>query len=163
MAKYTFKLSEESIKKALSIVREYQMDFNAKQDMFLERLAERGAEIAKEELETLVYSNPSVFQTRELINSIKYGYDPKTKRGWVGTDLFYAKFVEFGTGPRGAAKSHPDATESWSYRSTPWFYYNDRVGKVLRTAGFESRPFMYNTARRMESEAVKIAREVFGS
>lgn len=163
MAKYTFKLSEESIKKALAIVDQYKAEFDERQDMFLARLAERGVEIAKEELQTLVYSNPNELQTKQLLNSIRGGYDPQTKRGWVGTDLFYAKFVEFGTGPRGAAKSHPDATESWSYRSTPWFYYNDRVGKVLRTAGFESRPFMYNTARRMESEAVKIAREVFGS
>jgi len=163
VAKYRFKLSPREIDKAIQIVRDHAADFGAKQDEFLRRLAERGAEIAREELQNMVYSKKNENQTLQLLNSITWGYDPEQKRGWVGTDLFYARFVEFGTGPRGSRDRHPEATDEWQYRQTPWVYYNDRVGHFLFTYGMPSRPFMYNTARRMESEAVRIAREVFGS
>ena len=39
---------------------------------------------------------------------------------------------------------------------------NDRTGKLQHTLGYRSRPFMYNSRKRLESEIPKIVKEVLG-
>jgi hypothetical protein len=76
--------------------------------------------------------------------------------------------VEFGTGIIGAKQSHPEWDKyGWSYDENShgimgWVYLNDRTGRLQHTLGYRSRPFMYNSRKRLESEIPKIVKEVFG-
>ncbi len=168
MAKITFRLNTKDIERAIKEVEQYAKGIESKGDAVVQALVMRGQEIVQEELESLVYSEPGEeFRTGELKNSIYGSFDPVSGKGYVRTDLPYAKYVEFGTGMVGAGEPHPEAGEAgWKYDVNEhgeggWLYFNPRDGKWHRTKGFRSRPFMYNTARRLEREAARIAKEVF--
>lgn len=171
MAKRTikFSLSPESINNALEQLEIYKEQFEAKKHMMMEAIVARGVQIVKEELQDLVYSQPGQeFRTNALIESIRGEYDPQTNTGRIWTDNYYAPFVEFGTGVVGEGSPHPEAgVHGWQYDYKGrgwegWFYFNDRVDRVLHTRGYQSRPFMYNSRKRLESEIPKIVKEVFG-
>ena len=164
----TFSLSTQEIERAIGEVNKYAKDVKAKGDIVVQTLVARGQEIVQEELEGLVYSEPGEeYRTGALKDSIYGTFNSTTGAGYVRTDLPYAKYVEFGTGIVGAGQSHPAAGEAnWKYDvnshgEAGWFYYNERTGNWCSTKGFRSRPFMYNTARRLQREAAKIAKEVF--
>ncbi len=164
MANYTFKVSVKEIDRALKIVDQFRVDFERRQDLFLARMVQRGIEIVREELQLLIYDTPGLW-TGDLRDSIRGGYDLKAKRGWVGTTLYYAKFVEFGTGMVGRKSPHPEYGEQgWVYKPEDryWIYFNERSQRFVATYGYRARPFMWNAARRLEEEAVTIAKELFG-
>lgn len=87
----------------------------------------------------------------------------------------YCKYIEFGTGVRGREASHPSeeykALMQWAYNSGAtifttkdgregWYYPADD-GSWRFTEGMPSRPFMYETAQYLKSEAKRLASEVF--
>jgi len=75
----------------------------------------------------------------------------------VGTNVSYASFVEFGTGPRGAASPKdlpPDFSPS--YRMTAWGYLDPKTGEKIWTHGTPAKPFLYPAYRR-NRERVKQA------
>jgi hypothetical protein len=171
MAKRTikFSLSPESINNALDQLEVYKEQFEAKKHMMMEVIVARGVQIVKEELEALVYSQEGQeYRTNALLESIQGEYDPQTNTGRIWTDNYYAPFVEFGTGIIGANQSHPEWDRyGWNYDVnshgiTGWVYLNDRTGRLQHTLGYRSRPFMYNSRKRLESEIPKIVKEVFG-
>jgi len=162
--KVTFSLNPNSIGKAIEDVGVYREHLEAKRHLLMDVIVARGVQIAKEELEELVYSLPGEqYRTRDLINSLQGKYYPETGTGVIWTDNPYAIFVEFGTGVVGGGEPHPEAGEhGWQYGDKGWVYYNDRVDRHLFTFGYRSRPFMYNTVKRLEAEVPKIVKEVFG-
>ncbi len=87
----------------------------------------------------------------------------------------YCKYIEFGTGVKGAAGKHPSAEYmaimGWAYNvgatifttkdgREGWFYPADD-GTWKFTEGMPSRPFMYETAQYLRKEAKRLAKEAF--
>lgn len=59
--------------------------------------------------------------------------------GWNGVALAY--LLEWGTGIKGEqTNSYP---HGYSYRQTPWVYYNERYGRWIFTHGCVARPHWY--------------------
>ena len=96
----------------------------------------------------------------ELRNSIKARVKVEGDRvfGEVYTNLHYAPYVEFGTGPKGLANHSgisPDVNVS--YRSTPWYVHEDQIdvgkyhfqkmGEFYKMYGQPAQPYLYPALR----------------
>lgn len=174
MAKKVFKadLSVVGINELKKQLTAYKTDFlQAKLEELVQRLAERGVEIAKANVTKL----DAIF-TGELINSLHTESGPTTKDTavfFIVTDSKHAAFVEFGTGQLGLEGGYPYPFPSgvkWEYNTGStifeiepgkygWFYKRD--GQWYFTQGMPSRPFMYETSIELEMEVQKIAKELF--
>ena len=163
--------SAKEIDKAKQQLIEYQEDLNEKLDLFVQKLCEKGVEIAKEKV-----SVHDASDTGELLNSIDLREGDIIKNGsqwFIYTDCDYAKFIEFGTGVVGENSPYPTSTPiEWNYASrktifttidgkTGW-YYPIKDGQVRFTEGQPSRPFMYETALELRELILEVAKEVFG-
>ena len=163
--------SAKEIEKARQQLIEYQDNLNEKLDLFVQKLCEKGVEIAKEKVSV----HDAIF-TGELQNSIDLREGDVIKNGsqwFIYTDCDYAKFIEFGTGVVGENSPYPTSTPiEWNYASgktifttidgkTGW-YFLARDGNVYFTEGQPSRPFMYETAIELRELIVEVAKEVFG-
>lgn len=157
-----FKLSEDSISKAIREIEKYEGELKNKVHLLIERLTDYGVEVARAQVRAL-----GAVYTGELEESITGYYNPSTQVGIIKTDVPYAVYVEFGTGVVGKGSSHPAADlQGWRYDvnnhgEAGWWYFNDRDQKWHWTKGIESRPFMYNTVQILERETLRIAKEVF--
>lgn len=151
-------LSPDSCKEALKELRKYQSEVQKKLDEICRRLAEIGAQTAREHL-VLANGNDSA----EVLapEKIENGY----KIVMEGEDVY---FIEFGTG-EAANNSHefsvsvPIYPGSWSdehaekfstYRF--WWYGGEKLTETP-----EYMP-MYYASRRMRDEIPRIAKEVLG-
>ena len=92
----------------------------------------------------------------ELITSIKtrVKMDGDKVIGEVYTNLHYAPYVEFGTGPKGQASHSGISPEvSVSYRSSPWYVHEDqidigpyhfkKIGEFYKMYGQPAQPYLY--------------------
>ena len=140
------------------------------------RLLDEGVVVAKAQL----MSFPAV-DTGALMASIDHGaYDPVTGTGYIYAGAYYAFYVEYGTGPRGAENPHPnveggmgssfavlsrDGTKTYEgYNSDkPGWYYLGDDGQWHYTEGMPSRPFMYNTMMTLKDKAVKDGMKIIGT
>ena len=174
MAKKVFKadLSVDGINELKRQLNAYKTDFlQARLEEFLQKLSERGVEIAKANVTKL----DAIF-TGELINSIHSKKDFASKGRalfFVVTDSKHAAFVEFGTGQLGLEGGYPypfPEGVKWEYNTGKtifeiapgqygWFY--KRNDQWYFTQGMPSRPFMYETSIELTLEVQKIAKEVF--
>ena len=156
-----FSLNEKDIDRAIKELKQFKKEFLEKCNLLIEALTEYGEEVARIQVAQL-----DAVYTGELMNSIDSYYSPTHNVGIIKAGAYYAAYVEFGTGVVGKASPHPDP-QGWQYDvnnhgDEGWVYYDDDSGKFRWTKGFKSRPFMYNTARDIEKNCGKIAREVFG-
>lgn len=71
--------------------------------------------------------------------------------GEVCSNLEYAAYVEFGTGPVGEAAGLKREGIDLTYRQTPWVY-QDEEGKYHYTRGREPKPFMYKALKQSEED-----------
>ncbi|MDE7436668.1 MAG: HK97 gp10 family phage protein [Lachnospiraceae bacterium] len=116
--------------------------------------------------------------TAQLVNSIQCMYQDNPHAGeYTGityTNLPYAGFVEFGTGPRGQeahAGISPNVTVSYTQKSWwihesqidlhtaeryKWFYINTPEGKFYLCTGQPAHPYMYPALKDHEDEVVDI-------
>lgn len=128
----------------------------------VEYLTKFGVEYAKAEIREM-----GAVYTGELEKSISGVYSPELQTGIIRSDCVYAVYVEFGTGVVGQENPHPEAAlagvtyDRNNHGEDGWIYYNERDGKFHWTKGMVSRPFMYNTARAIERENLRKARELF--
>ena len=96
----------------------------------------------------------------ELRNSIKtrVKMDGDKAIGEVYTNLHYAPYVEFGTGPKGQASHSGISPEvSVSYRSSPWYVHEDqidigpyhfqKIGEFYKMYGQPAQPYLYPALR----------------
>ena len=155
-----FSLDEKDIDRAIREVEQFKREFIEKCNLLIEALTDEGVKIAKVKVAEL----DAVF-TGELMNSIEGYYSPTYNVGIIKAGANYATAVEFGTGVVGKQSPHPNP-DGWQYDShnhgeDGWVYYSDALGGFRWTKGFKSRPFMYNTARQLEKECKRIAKEVF--
>jgi HK97 gp10 family phage protein len=82
--------------------------------------------------------------------SIRAKYEKDGMVGVVYTNNPHAMYVEFGTGPVGAANhagTSPNVGVSYTLRKS-WVYNKD--GKFYRTSGQPARPYMYPAAKMNE-------------
>ena len=154
-------LDTKDIKRAIKELKTYKKQFLDRCNQLVEALTDYGVEVAKVQVSQL-----DAYYTGELMNSIEGYFSPTTQVGIIKAGAYYAAYVEFGTGVVGSRSPHPDP-QGWQYDVNAhgdegWVYYDDDSGKFRWTKGFKSRPFMYNTAREIEKNCAKIAKEVFG-
>ena len=160
----SFSFSEKSINQAIRELERYREEFIRKCNELIKQLTDHGYEFAKMEVLRL-----GAFDTGNLAESIQGYFDPESRVGFIFTGMgaWYAMYVEYGTGVVGAKEPHPAAGEhGWVYDANHhgengWVYFNDREGKVMRTLGQPSHPFMYNTFRELQKKAHEIAASVF--
>lgn len=160
MRKITLDLSTRDINRAIRELQRYKKELNEKVSRLIETLTDYGVDVAKAQVREL-----GAWYTGELESSITGYFSPTVGVGVIKAGSPYAVYVEFGTGIVGQTSPHPDPKD-WQYDINKhgedgWIYFNERDDRWHWTKGFESRPFMYNTARELEKECVRIAREVF--
>lgn len=157
-----FDLSSAGLGKAIRDYQRFRMEFLKKCDGLIQKLTDKGVEVAKMTVAALgkVYSG-------ELQNSISGFFDTSSRTGIIRAGAWYAVYVEYGTGVVGAANPHP-SPEGWVYDvgghgAEGWTYYNPKDGKFHHTTGEPSAPFMYSTMKELENLCGEIAQEVFGA
>ncbi len=170
----SFGLSLKEVQAAKELVEIYRVELALKLNELIGALTDRGAEIAKITVQEL-----KAFRTGALENSIGGYFSPSTGVGIIYANSPYAVYVEFGTGIKGKeSDKHPKSNEfGWQHDinehgEAGWWYptndpnlirYTTPDGNTFGwTKGMPARPFMYETARRLESECAMIAKEVFG-
>lgn len=137
------------------------------------KLLDEGVNVAKMQ----IMSFPAV-DTGALMASIGHGaFDPASGTGIIYAGAYYAFFVEYGTGMRGAAAPHPTAStsnfavlnrsgsgtyEGYNKDKAGWYYIGDD-GMWHYTEGMTARPFMYNTLMTLTDKAAEMGAEVIGS
>ncbi len=164
MRKITTDLSVRDINRAIRELEKYKRDLNRKANLLIQTLTDLGVDIAKAQIREM-----GAWYTGELESSIEGYFSPTWGAGVIKAGSFYAIYVEFGTGVVGQSSPHPKADSLWAYNipsdakdeTGGWWYYNDRDNRLHYTHGMESRPFMYNTVRKLEEECARIAKEVF--
>lgn len=159
--KIRFSLSEKEITRVIKDIEKYKRELTEKVNLLIGELTDYGVEVAKAQVREL-----GAWYTGELESSIKGYFSPSAGVGIIKAGAPYAVYVEFGTGIVGKTSPHPDKPEGWQYDINDhgddgWWYFNDNTGRTQWTKGMPSRPFMYNTARKLENDCRIIAREVF--
>ena len=91
-------------------------------------------------------------QTARLRNSIDHFVDEDELIGYVGTNVEYAIYVEFGTG---------EFAENGNGRKGGWVY-QDHSGEWFFTWGQEPQPYLRPAFRQKKSEIEALAKEIFG-
>lgn len=91
-------------------------------------------------------------QTARLRNSIDHHVDEAELTGYVGTNVEYAVYVEFGTG---------EFAENGNGRKGGWVY-QDPSGEWFFTWGQEPQPYLRPAFRKNRSAIEALAKEIFG-
>jgi HK97 gp10 family phage protein len=93
--------------------------------------------------------------TGMLKQSLAHGSDVKVEPdkviGIVGTNAYYAAFVEFGTGPKGQADHMGISPQvPVTYTDQPWVFYSEKFDSYVTTKGQAAHPFLYPAAKTSE-------------
>ena len=155
---------------AIRRVNEYKKEVEDKAIKLLDELSKMGVDIAKAKLVEM-----GAVLTGELSQSIHAYYSPSLNAAYVAVTNKHAVYVEFGTGPIGAGNPHPSGNgqytnEGWWTRADgkemsllygwqPLILSNGDV--IYYTEGQVAKPFLYQTAKQLENEIERVAREVF--
>lgn len=150
----SFSLNALSIDSAIRELERYIDALQRAVNELANALVVEGTEIAKLEVLRL-----GAFDTGELADSIQGFYDSATQVGIIRTDVYYAVFVEYGTGVVGERNAHPYPV-GWEYDvnghgDNGWVYHSDRDNKFHWTKGQPASPFMYNTFRQLQRLAIE--------
>lgn len=164
-------LSTDSIDRAIKQVKRFQDDLRRMCEELVQKLVADGIEIARMQ----VVSFEAVF-TGYLEQSIQGVYFASEHCGVIYSDVYYAIFVEYGSGYQGTTEDYPGeypegykpdesghGEQGWWYPA-PWGYYIPKGGDPLAWSnGMVPRPFMYNTLRWLEEAAAKEGINMFRS
>lgn len=152
---------QNSIKKAVSLVKQYKRDFLAKEKIFVQRLAEIGVSVATSGFATADY------------DGIKDVQVTMTQSGASAKVIAYGEtvgFIEFGTGVR-----YPEWDNSGMEYTPPkhgtygkgqgknpkgWYFSNGK-GSAQHTYGNQPAEAMRTARDMMKERIVQIAREVW--
>lgn len=168
-------LSLNSLRKLQNDLEHYRDSLEYKCQLIVEKLAERGVEIARVQI-----ADMDAIYKGELIESVHAEYRGSVKGGavWaVVADSDHAAFVEFGTGfvgkdspykgelPEGVTWEYGSGTKIREYvingQTVVGWFYPDADGTMHFTEGMPSRPFMTMTAEELRKIVEDVAREVF--
>jgi hypothetical protein len=168
----TVRLDPVSVAEAIKELEQYKKDIENKARLFVQRLTDYGAEIARIKIVGL-----GAYYSGELLSGVDGYYSPTLNAGFVRVTSDHVAFVEFGTGVKGQASPHKNgeylSKAAWQYATgakifttkdgrVGWIYPTDDGGFRF-TEGMQSRPFMYETALELQREFPRIAREVFST
>jgi len=81
----------------------------------------------------LIREKDIIDQSR-LVNSIEY--QVKGNEAYIGTNVEYAMYIEYGTGIYATGKGGSRA------KKIPWVYYNEKLEKFITTKGQRPRSFL---------------------
>jgi hypothetical protein len=155
---------------AIRRVNEYKKEVETKTVELLNKLSEMGVDVAKAKLVDM-----GAVLSGELHQSIHAYYSPTLNAAYVAVTNKHAVYVEFGTGPRGAESPHPSG--NGQYKDEGWWTKaddkdmgslygwqslilpNDDI--IYYTEGQVAKPFLYETAKQLENEIERVAKEVF--
>ncbi len=172
MKTITVRLDPASVAAAIKELEQYKKDVENKARLFVQRLTDYGAEIARIKIVGL-----GAYYSGELLSGVDGYYSPSLNAGFVRVTSDHVAFVEFGTGVKGQASPHKNgeylSKAAWQYATgakifttkdgrVGWIYPTDDGGFRF-TEGMQSRPFMYETALELQREFPRIAREVFST
>lgn len=121
------------------------------------------------------------YSTGHLANSIMIAFteEPNQRTAHIGTNVEYAIYVEFGTGPKGQANHSgisPDVKPT--YRMTPWWIHESQVdknaadtyhwhyidtdnGRFYRVTGQPARPYLYPAVHNNEQRIQQILEQAY--
>lgn len=168
-------LTGSSLDRAIREVRSLESELVRSMNDLMQKLVEEGISVAKIQIASMEAADIGA----PLEQSISGYFDPQTRIGYVYSGSPYAIYVEYGTGPIGAANPHPDPkTGNWEYAigehikpgpgGLGWWYEkgSDPIsgggsGEYWWTRGQQSRPFMFNTLQWLEEAAETIASTVW--
>lgn len=94
----------------------------------------------------------AIAQTSRLKNSIDHTVDEDELVGYVGSNVEYAVYVEFGTG---------EFAENGQGRKGGWVY-QDPSGEWFFTWGQEPQPYLRPAFRQNKGRIEALAKEIFG-
>lgn len=153
-------LDPESIENAISEVNRFRDRLQPAMVHLIDRLAEKGVEIAKAEL---IFFDDPAYRTGALSESVKFEHVDGAAVITAGEGLMdgygqgsYAIYVEYGTGIYGADLNE-HGLAGWWYPA-PWGWWTPTTGKhagetMAWTQGMPPRPFMANTLLDLKEEA----------
>lgn len=152
---------QSSIDAAIQYLTKFRKNLEKVPRRVVDKSVKAGESIAK-----LNVADYSAIDTGWLMNSIHASVRRGGKSAAVIADAPHAAYVEYGTGYRGQNSPHPEPgsyPSGWVYDVNEhgvagWIYKGDD-GKLHFTQGFESRPYMYDTARMLRKEIPRLARE----
>lgn len=156
-----------TIDSAIKELEEYRDSLDGKLDDIVDELRNEGELYAKNQVQEM----DNWGTLGELVNSITSDHDGKASAKIYPT-IYWAKYVEFGTGLRGTSQSHPLPPSNWTYSAKGWWYPakpdtpNPKTmmfpwGFYAWTWGMPSRPFMWNTATWLYIRKNEVIREFF--
>lgn len=168
---------KKALENAVKQVERFESDLKKGLDELCRTLLDDGVNVAKAQIQDM-----NAVYTGALMASIGHGaYDPGSGTGYIYAGAYYAFFVEYGTGAKGAASSHPaggttekgksyfnvlkspgeTAYERYNKDKDGWYYFEG--GRWHYTTGMKSRPFMYNTLMELRDRAESEGAGVIGT
>lgn len=171
------KCTLETLDKAVAEIEQYQKELNKKVHTLMEKLAEIGIEEATVRFANAIYDGTNDVTVRKAPVWIDKNKLVISATGKAVT------FIEFGSGVHYAAESHPKAGEfgftrggyghhlgkfdSWRYSGDPGtngevITEGEHKGKV-KTHGNPANRALYDSAKEMREQIIKITKEVFGN
>ena len=171
MTKISLKLNDKEIDEAIRKLESFKKDFLEKVDIFRKRMADEIANNA-----SLRFSSSTMEHTVKGANrkpNVKVYTDDRGSISVVVADGEDAVWCEFGAGVyyNGSVGSSPNPYGKdlgftiGSYgkgygKGKAWGYYDD-TGNLVITRGTPASMPMYNAAKEVTKNAIRIAREVF--
>ena len=144
-ANINIELSSKSLDKAIKQIENYKIKLELAKNEILNKLAEYTLERAKLHLkESILHPDTS---TGELENSLKIDIDYINDKAKVYTNLYYAKYVEFGTGVRGIEGNYGDKFGTIPYDSS-------------YTSGQAPHRYMLNALLDLQKNYINIAKKI---
>lgn len=173
--KIVFGLSTASVKRAMDELKAYKKWTQEKCDELALELAKRGTFLIRMKIAEM-----RAVDTTVMISAVSYpeqiepGVYKISLRVDNGHGDNYALFVEYGTGPKGAASPHPEAADAgWDYDVGSHIFdtkdgrrgwiYPDRNGEFHFTEGQEARPFWHESAEELPLYIHDAVKKVFGN
>lgn len=175
--KFTADLSVKGIKDLQKQLRNYQNDITRKSKELVERLAERGVNVAQADINESPLGKyvslktdikPEQAGCRAVLIATGKNFEHE---GYAPFNSLLA--IEFGAGIHYNPIPNPNADElGLGVGTFPgqvhafedyWFYWDEEKQKWLPTHGVKATMPMYNASVAIAADVVKIVREVFGN
>lgn len=164
MKKYVIGIDGSGAAEMLKGVLKFQKELEEKSTLLCQKLAERGAEVAKIGFSQAVYDGPN--DTEISVEGEGLSYTVKANGEAV-------LFIEFGTGITYSGQNHPEphgmVPGTWSEGPMGKGHWNDPNGWYIpkergggKTYGNPPNAAMFNAAETLRQTIADTVREVFG-
>ena len=161
-------LTRSSVQKAIKQLKDYDRSLIDKNDLFVKRLAQLGAEVAEQQIQSADGDSDKYHDLKIIPHS--YGNWSQATIRLDGQDIL---FIEFGSGIH-YNESDPEHAKEFGYGVGTYpgqthafdpdgWWYRDDDGVAQHSYGTRATAPMLNASRTIIIEVRRIAREVYGS